>query len=79
MPATHTYVVIDEREEISVDPMGTAHKKYVFVVKREEDGVIDEISFIDNYPSDEELGKAIAELHSILKGKRKGKRVVITE
>jgi hypothetical protein len=79
MPKTYTYVVVDCREEIAVDAMGTAHKKYVFVVQRQEDGITDEISFVDKLPSDDELGAAITDLHNKLKYKKKGYTKVITE
>ena len=79
MPATYTYVVVDYSEEIEIDAMGTAHKKYVFVVQRMEDGIKDEVSFLDNYPSDDELDKAIVNLHNKLKMRKKGYKKVITE
>jgi hypothetical protein len=79
MPVTYTYVVIDYREEIAVDAMGTAHKKYVFVVQRQEDGIKDEISFVDKYPTNEELDSAIVDLHNKLKMRKKGHKKVITE
>jgi hypothetical protein len=79
MPITYTYVVIDYREEITVDAMGTAHKKYAFVIKRLEDGITDEITFLDKIPSDDELDSTITELHNRLKLRKKGYKKVITE
>jgi hypothetical protein len=79
MAKTYTYVVVDYREEITTDAMGTAHKKYVFVIQRQEDGITDEIYFIDKYPSDDELDDAITDLHNKLKLRKMGHKKVITE